>query len=67
MKLDQIYTPYQTTPVYKVIINDYRDIDDNLRYKLIFIGPVKDIDVRNSLLKIENNQELSKEHGLEAR
>ena len=60
MKLDQLYTPYKNIPIYKVIVQDYREHEDKINYKLIFIGPVKDIAVRNCLLKLENEQPLTK-------
>ena len=60
MKVDEIYTPYKTIPIYKVIVKNQNYYDkEGVNYKLIFIGPVKDIDIRNSLQKIERNQNLT--------
>ena len=54
MKVENLYTPYKNIPIFKVILKNlnYTDIDTP-NYKLIFIGPIKDISVRNLLQKIE--------------
>lgn len=54
MKVENLYTPYKNIPIFKVILKNlnYTDIDSP-NYKLIFIGPIKDISVRNLLQKIE--------------
>ena len=60
MKVENLYTPYKNIPIFKIILKNlnYSDIDKT-NYKLIFIGPIKDISIRNLLQKIERNIDLS--------
>ena len=59
MKVQNLYTPYKNIPIFKVILQDLKYNDDNFNdYKIIFIGPVKEISIRNILQKIERGIEI---------
>jgi hypothetical protein len=60
MKVENLYTSYKNIPIFKIILKNLKYSDlDTPNYKLIFIGPVKEISVRNLLQKIERGLELS--------
>lgn len=60
MKIQDLYTPYKTIPIYKIILKNLNLLDkESQNYKLIFIGPIKDIKIRNHLQKIEKGLELN--------
>ena len=62
MKVENLYTPYKNIPIFKILIKNLNYNDkDTPNYKLIFIGPIKEISIRNLLQKIERNMTLSNE------